>query len=156
MWYCSVDLPDSWLSLFEGTELEGKLHVSALLATADEIGRPHLAFLSAGEILARHPHRIGLALWPKSQTTGNFRRVGYANLYGVADGAVWEARLKLERDVTGEWAFFDTDVVDLKRHAASYADVTALINFKLHDPGATVDRWRKQIAMLREFTMNAT
>ena len=149
-----MDLPNSWLSAFGGTELEGKLHVSVLFATVDETGRPHLAFLSAGEVLALRPQRIGLALWPNSQSSANFRRVGYATLYGAADGSVWEADLRLRRDVARELACFDADVSDLKRHAAPYAHVDELISFTLHDPIATLNRWCKQIAQLREFMLN--
>jgi len=44
-------LPGAWHTLFDGTALEQKLSVSALLATTDEEGWPHVSFLSAGEVL---------------------------------------------------------------------------------------------------------
>ena len=146
-----MDLPNNWLSLFDGTGLEDKLHVSALIATVDELNRPHLAFLSAGEVLVWQPRRIAVALWPTSRSTANFRRIGHATLYGVADGSVWEVRLHLKRQVSGEWALFDTDVETVTRHTAPYAEVTGLVGFRLVDPVSATDRWRKQITMLREF-----
>jgi hypothetical protein len=77
-------------------------------------------------------------------------RVGRAVLHAVADGAVWEARLTSQpRADAKDLAVFDAEIIDVRRHAAPYAEVTGLIGFRLHDPAATLDRWRRQIERMR-------
>ena len=146
-----MDIPHDWLTLFDGTQIEAKLHVSALLATVDEKNRPHLAFLSVGEVFVWQPRRVAVALWPTSRSTANFRRTGHATLYAVADGSVWEALLYLKRQVSSGLALFDTDVENVACHTAPYAEVTGLVGFRLLDPASVTDRWRKQITVLRDF-----
>jgi len=147
-----VDIPPEWLSLFDGTQLENKLHVAALLSTVDEVSRPHLSFLSVGEVLLHDSKRLGLALWAKSQTAANFRRSGQGTLYGAAQGSVWEAQLVVHRhDIVANLALFNAHVSDVRCHSAPYADVTSLVGFRLHDPDSAVDRWRQQINQLRTF-----
>jgi hypothetical protein len=47
---------------------------------------------------------------------------------------------------------FDATVIDVRRHAAPYAEVTGLIGFRLNDPVSTLDRWRRQIERIRAST----
>ena len=147
-----VELPVTWMSQFNGLDLDTKLHVAAILATADDAQWPHLAYLSAGEVLTHDTQRLSLALWPASRSTANLRRVGHGVLHAVADGAIWETRLAArprEDDGAGGLAIFDADVIGVSRHAAPYAEVTGLIGFRLNDPVSTLDRWRRQIERLR-------
>ena len=65
----TIDLPSEWTSQFDGTHLEDKLHVAAVLATVDAEGWPHLAYLSAGEVLVHGPRRVSVCLWPASRST---------------------------------------------------------------------------------------
>jgi hypothetical protein len=143
-------LPSAWITQFDGANLDGKLHVSAVLATVDDAGWPHSAYLSAGEVLAHDARRITFVLWSTSRSAANLLRVGRGVLHAVADGAVWEARLTSQpRADTGELVVFDAQVIDVSRHAAPYAEATGLIGFRLHDPAATLDRWRRQIERMR-------
>ena len=89
----SVELPRAWLSQFDGSNLEAKLQVAAVLGTVDDAGWPHLTYLSAGEVLAHGGQRLSFGLWPASRSTANLRRLGHAVLQAVADGAVWETRV---------------------------------------------------------------
>jgi hypothetical protein len=143
-------LPD-WLTQFDGEGLPDKVGVAAILGTVDGEGWPHLAYLSAGEILVEGD-RLSLALWPTSQTCANLKRRGQAILHVGAEGVVWEARLSLtpraEVDQHGT-AIFDGEVEAIRRHAAPYADVLCLISFRLHDPAATLQRWAEKLAELR-------
>jgi hypothetical protein len=141
-------LPD-WLTQFDGERLTEKVGVAAILGTADAEGWPHLAYLSAGEILVRDS-RLSLALWPTSQSCANLRRSGQAVLHVGAGGVVWEARLHLRpRGGDERAAIFDGEVGELRRHAAPYADVQALVSFRLHDAPATIQRWTEKLADLR-------
>ncbi len=143
-------LPE-WLTQFDGEALPDKVGAAAILATADAEGWPHLAYLSAGEILVQDT-RLSLALWPTSETCANLRRTGQAVMQVGADGVVWEARLKLTPRATDgdtRTAIFDGEVQGLRRHAAPYADVLCLISFRLHDAPATLERWTEKLAELR-------
>ena len=147
----SDDLPSEWVSQFDGTRLEDKLHVAAMLAAVDAEGWPHLAYLSAGEVLVHDLRRLSVSLWPASRTTANLQRAGRGVLYAAAAGAVWETKLvAVLRAGSNTPAIFDADVIEVHRHAAPYAEVTALIGFRLSDPPSTVDRWRRQIEQMRD------
>jgi hypothetical protein len=147
----SVELPHAWLGQFDGSSLENKLHVAAVLATVDDAGWPHLAYLSAGEVLAHCTQRLSFALWPTSRSAANLRRVGHCVLHAVADGAVWETRLAARsRADANDLVVFDAEVIGVRRHSAPYAEVTALIGFRLNDSVSTLDRWRRQIERMRE------
>jgi hypothetical protein len=71
-------------------------------------------------------------------------------LYAAAAGAVWETKfVAVVRAGSNTPAIFDADVIEIHRHAAPYAEVTALIGFRLSDPASTVERWREQIEKMR-------
>ncbi len=141
-----------WLQPFSGKDLQASMSEAAILASVDDEGWPHHAYLGAGEILAR-PTGISIALWKCSRTTANIMRDGRAVLYAAAEANIWEARLMLTRRlVEGEGlAVFDGVLSAVRRHAAPYANVLGLLEFKLHDKQATLDRWRKQIELLRGY-----
>jgi hypothetical protein len=145
-------LPAAWLAQFDGTGLEDKIDVSAVLATVDAEGWPHIAYLSAGEVLALGADRLRLLLWPASRSAANMRDAGRAVLHAVADGAVWEARLAVRATrAAGKLLLIDVGIADIVRHAAPYADATSLIGFRLHDPIASVGRWRDNVARMRDW-----
>ena len=144
------ELPAAWTAQFDGAHLDRKLEVSATLATVNEDGWPHLAYLSAGEVLAYDSRRITFLLWSRSRSAASLMRVGRGVLHAVADGAVWEARLiSRPRADADEVAVFDAEIIEVRRHAAPYAQTTQLIGFRLHDTAATLERWRRQIERMR-------
>jgi hypothetical protein len=143
-------LPAAWVAQFDGTHLDSRLGVSAVLATSDEEGWPHLAYLSAGEVLAHDSQQVSFLLWSQSGSATSLLRTGRGVIHAVADGAVWEARLASRpRASADELTVFDARVTDVRRHAAPYAETTSLIGFRLHDPAATLDRWHLQIERMR-------
>ena len=71
-------LPETLHRLLDGSDLDGKVGETMELLTVGPEGWPHVALLSAGEVLAATPEEIRLALWPSSQTTANLRRTGQA------------------------------------------------------------------------------
>src|SRR5882757_4887427 len=110
----SVDLPAAWVVQFNGTDLETKLHVAAVLGTVDDAGWPYLAYLSVGEVLAHSSQRLSVALWPSSHSTANLQRVGRGAIHAVADGAIWEARLIARpREGVNELVVFDAEIVEV-------------------------------------------
>ena len=142
----------AWMSQFDGGELDSKTHVSALLATVDAGGRPHIAYLSCGEILALPPDRLRLLLWPASGTARNLKVSRSASLHIAHDGVVQELGLETVCLLADEQSFMiEMQVVGSKSHRAPYASVRGMIDFELSDPAATLDRWRDQIARLRGF-----
>jgi hypothetical protein len=144
-------LPSSWIGMFDGEALDQRLGVSALLCTTSDDGWPHASFLGVGEILMQGPDRLGLMLWPHSNTARNLTRTGRASLFAAADGEVWEARLQAAAigEVGEEPQIFHATVAAVRRHPAPYAEVEGMITFRLHDPAGVLDRWREQIARLR-------
>src|SRR5258708_10186028 len=84
----SVELPHAWLGQFDGSNLENKLHVAAVLGTVDDAGWPHLAYLTAGEVLAHCLLRLSFALSPTSRIAANLLRLGHFLLHAVAARAV--------------------------------------------------------------------
>jgi hypothetical protein len=151
-----LELPSAWVTQFDGAHLDRKLHVSAVLASTDDEGWPHLSYLSAGEVLAQDARRVTFLLWSASRSAANLLRVSRGVLHAVADGAVWETRLisQPRADAT-EVTVFDAQVIEVRRHAAPYAEATGLIEFHLHDPAATLERWRLQIERMRESRYSA-
>lgn len=145
-------LPPSWLLAFDGTRLESRLALSAILATVDDEDWPHLAYMSAGEILVRDAQRLYFGAWPQSRSTRNLLDSGRASLQVALDGVVWEARVRVQRcgDAGDEFTVFKGEVMAVRRHAAPYALVESLIGFTLHDPAEVLRRWQKQIDLLRQ------
>jgi flavin reductase (DIM6/NTAB) family NADH-FMN oxidoreductase RutF len=141
-----------WMAQFDGNALENKTGVSALLATSDADGWPHVAYLSCGEVLAVPPDRVRLCLWARSGTARNIMAAGRACLHVAADGVVWEERLSSIGEATAETLFMvEMEVVETIRHQAPYARVEAMIGFALSEPTQTLVRWRNQLARLRAF-----
>ncbi|WP_174292251.1 pyridoxamine 5'-phosphate oxidase family protein [Sphingomonas bacterium] len=142
-------LPASLLAQFDGDDLSDKLAVSAVLATVAEDGWPHLAYLSAGEVLIAGD-RLKLRLWPRSSSAANLRRDGHVALHAAADGVAWEVRLAVVGRVdTPDYLIVEMTVVGAISHRAPYAEVGGMIGFTLHDEARTLARWEAQVAHLR-------
>lgn len=142
--------PASLLAQFDGTDLAGRLAVSAVLATVAEDGWPHIAYLSAGEVLALSAQRLRVRLWPGSGTAANLRRNGRAAFHAASAGAVWELRLETVDAVdTPDSLILDMLIGQVVSHRAPYAEVRGMIGFALADEALTLARWQAQIAHMR-------
>ncbi|TPG39596.1 hypothetical protein EAH79_12815 [Sphingomonas koreensis] len=146
-----TDLPLTLRRDFDGADLADKTGVSALLATVDAAERPHLAFLSVGEVLLAGD-RLAITLWSKAQSLAALRARGAGALFASADGVVHELVLETDRIVDRDDAPFSIAIARLagaRVHAAPYATVDTLIGFTLKDRDATLARWAGQIAAMR-------
>lgn len=142
-------LPASLLAQFDGNNLGDKLGVSAVLATVAEDGWPHLAYLSAGEVLI-DGGKLKVRLWPGSGSAANLRRDGHVALHAAADGAALEVRLAIVGRVdTPDYLIVEMTVVEAISHRAPYAEVGGMIGFTLHHEAKTLSNWEAQIAHLR-------
>lgn len=142
--------PASLLAQFDGTNLADKLAMSAVLATVAEDGWPHLAYLSAGEVLAVSGDRLRVRLWPGSGSAANLRRGGKAALHAASDGAVCELRcVVVETIETPAFLLADLRISETIGHRAPYAQVRGMIGFALTDEARTLERWHAQVAHMR-------
>ena len=144
-------IPPVIRALFDGRDLSAKTLASAILATVDDKGWPHLSFLSAGEILIHGDH-LWLTLWATAHGAAALRRTGRGVLFAAAEGVVHELRLESlapppARD--GGTVVIALHAVGHREHAAPYASVSGLIGFALDDPAASIDRWQRQIDLMR-------
>ena len=147
----AATMPAAWRETFDGTALDVKLKVSALLSTVAEDAWPHASFLGVGEVLADGPRALKLMLWPSSNAAANILRDGRAAFFAVADGAVWEARLEIVRDAMADVGLrmFAAEIVLMREHRAPYAEVEGLVSFRLQQEEDTLARWHRQIACLQ-------
>ena len=142
----------SWL---DGLNLEDKQHEAMMLHTVSEDGWPHVAMISAGEVIALDRQRLRLALWKGTNTTANILRTGRAVLVAVHNGAVHSVRLKLNHLPELPHAIhprerFEGGVVFVKEDTAKYAEVDCGVRMTLKDPAEVLRRWRETIRELRE------
>jgi hypothetical protein len=148
-------LAASVVRLLSGTELASAVGTTFELITVDEQGWPHVALLSAGEILATGPSSLRLALWASSGTTANLTWAGRALLTFVHDHAYYRVRMtvaQIEAPETGSrpLAAFLATVVEVQVDEVPYATVTGGITFELADAAGTVKRWSDTLEALRD------
>ena len=129
------------------------------LVTVDADGWPHIAWLSAGEVLVGPDDTLSLCLWPGSSTAANLHRTGQALLQAVIDGKVSKALLSVRSGGSmrvGDRALqaFTATLVRLSEDRVSYADVLSGPTYRLHDPDTVVPRWRDQLACLEQTAGN--
>lgn len=123
------------------------------LSVAGTDGWPHLALLSAGEVLAVSPTELRLALHAGSGTTAGLEASGRALLLVAHDGAAVAARLTARPLGTAEIAGVDlarfaATVEDVALHRAPYAHFESGPRFRLTERDATLARWRETLASL--------
>lgn len=146
-------LPERLVAFFDGTDLESKVGTTVLLATASVEGRPHLAMLSAGEVLASRDGELRLALHRHSGSSRALIDNGQALLSVVLDGAAYQVRLRARAvpvdDASSErTTYFSAMVEECREERASYARLVSGITFELVEPAGTIQRWRDKLAVL--------
>lgn len=82
-------LPDALWELLCGRGLAARMGQAILIATTDAEGWPHPAMLSYGEVVALDRHRLRLAVYRTSRTSGNLRRNGKLTLCLVGAGMAY-------------------------------------------------------------------
>jgi hypothetical protein len=146
------EIPPEVMALLDGRDLAGRDAMAFVLMTTGEHGWPHAALLSVGEVLARSPSDVALALHRTSGTTANLARTGRATLLVVAPPAAYTIRLDARPAPAagdGPLARFSAGVAAVIRHEAPYAQLTAPIGFRLADPDAVHARWAATLDTLR-------
>jgi hypothetical protein len=148
-------LPAELRPLFDGANLASKVGETFLLLTIDADGWPHMAMLSAGELVLADAFTLHAALWLNSTATRNLEHAGRGLLALTCGGAGYYIRLTARRAAdldlgeNGRLAAFVLRVEDVQEDAVSYAELTSGIRFRLHDPEAVVARWQQTIDALR-------
>jgi hypothetical protein len=147
-------LPPPVLSLLDGRDVAGKVGFAILLSTVDPRGHPHFALLSVGEVLAREPGALRLALYDNSSTTANLRRDGRLSLALAHGGLAYYVKgTAAERpgplpDLPGQ-AVFDVAVDEVLEDGEPIAQVTSGFSLTLaHDPARIIAHWERGIAAL--------
>jgi hypothetical protein len=148
----SREIPAAVVRYLDGTDLLKKTQ-ALRLSTVDSDGWPHAALLSAGDIVVMPSGHIRFALFPKSTMTSNLDRAGRLTIALSLDGGICELRLRSRRLANAApdvpLAFFEGEVETVRQHVAPYANVTAGVEFSLHEPQSVLPRWQRQIAALR-------
>lgn len=149
-------LPPLLQGLFDGRDLASKIGDTFLLTTTDAEGWPHVAMLSAGElVLAPSGDALNVGLWLHSTATKNLERDGRGLLTVVTDGAGFYLRLTAQRQADldlgadGRLARFALHVVDVQEDRVNYATLTSGVTFRLHEPDGVVARWQRTVEALR-------
>jgi hypothetical protein len=150
----SESLTAELAALLDGRDLSGKVGDTYLLVTTGEDDWPHIAMLSAGELLAVSPGELRLALWPGTSTTANLRARGRALLAYFAPGTAYYIQLEVQPyesrvAVSDSLARFSARVKRVRVDRVDYAEITTGIRFRLKDPATVLDRWEQAISNLR-------
>ena len=147
-------LPADLAAALDGRRLADRVGDTYLLLTTSEAGWPHVAMLSAGEVLAVDEAALRLGLWPQSRSTENLVRTGRGLLMAVRPPATYYVRVRVrslgEAPVEDRrLAVFGATVEDVLEDVVDYARVTQGIRFDLADPPRVLAHWAAAIAAMR-------
>ncbi len=147
-------LPADLAAALDGRRLAERVGDTYLLLTTSEAGWPHVAMLSAGEVLAMDEAALRLGLWPGTASTENLQQSGRGLLMAVRPPATYYVRLRVS--ALGEvpvddrrLAVFGAAIEEVLEDVVGYARVTEGIRFELADPPRVVAHWEAAIAALR-------
>lgn len=135
-------------------EPERQVGLTILVLSELESGWPHLAMVSVGELVVAADERLALALWPTSTCAANLARAGRVTLAVVADGLAFSLRCRVDHEFPisphedPAMRGFVLRVTAAVEDAAPYADLLTGVTYRLHDPQATLARWRRTRAAL--------
>lgn len=148
-------LPPALVTLLDGNDLREKASFVLLLLTQDADGYPRPAMLSVGEVLARGPSELRLALYASSSTTANLRRAGKLTLASAHGGRGYYVRASarelavMDPGLAGLTVFAVT-VDDVLEDGEAIAEVTSGFTMRLTaDPERTVATWETTMRALR-------
>jgi hypothetical protein len=150
----SNELSAELIALLDGTNLDGKVGETILLLTMSDQGWPHLAMLSAGEVLAVSGRDLRLALWPNTESGANLKRDGKATLVMVLGGA--GHYVEVEADAPFDLVFedgpldlFNCRIRSILADKVDYAVLTTGITFELPDQAGILARWRRTVSAMQ-------
>ena len=147
-------LPAALVQLWDGRRLGQKARFAVLLTTIDARGYPHPAMLSVGEVLARDPQNLRLALYANSSTSNNLRRSGSLSLALAADGFAYYVKATA-REMQGPLpnlqglAAFAVTIDEVLEDGEAIAQVTSGFTIELtRESDKIVGSWERVIAAL--------
>jgi hypothetical protein len=146
-------VPDALAQRLDGSDPAAEEGFTPLLVTVDAEGWPHIALLSAGEVLIVD-QRIRMALWARSTATEDLDRSGRGLVYAVVGDDALGLRVKCHRgpdiDEPGtRLATFECRVEDAFSDKVGYAELRSGITFVLVRPDRDLARWKRTISALR-------
>jgi hypothetical protein len=148
-------MPLTMVTLLDGDKLDEKAHLVFLLLTQDAEGYPRPAMLSVGEVLARGPTELRLALYGGSSTTANLRRTGKLTLVLAGGGLGYYVRATAreiavtDADLAG-LAVFNAVVDEVLEDGEPIAEVTSGFTMRLTGDGSRViAMWEATVRALR-------
>jgi hypothetical protein len=147
-------IPQDLASRLDGRHLDVRVGDTYLLATVSEDGWPHVAMLSAGEVVAHGEATLRIGLWPGTHSTANLARTGQALLVAVVPPATYYLRLRCRPlgEVPVEdrgLAAFEAEVTEALEDVVGYARVTEAIRFELNEPARILRHWAAAVAALQ-------
>lgn len=145
--------PPAVVDLLDGSNLDHKVGTAIGVVTVNADGWPHPAQLSPGEVLLAPDGGLRLAVHPHATMAANLRRDGRIVLILATDGANHELRFQVTEAsplTDPPLAAFTGHLVVARAHRSPYAEVVSGVQYTLHDPDGTLDRWRRQITALRQ------
>lgn len=150
-----AELNPDLLALLDGTDLDSKVGETVLLLTVSDSGWPHLAMLSAGELLATRPDEVRIALWKGTTSGNNLRRTSKGTLALVHGGAGHYIELKVTgtadlRAGAESLDYFVCAVTKALSDMVGYATLTSGIRFELPRREDVVSRWEGTVRAMRE------
>ncbi|MGS0893588.1 hypothetical protein ACVBGC_13760 [Burkholderia stagnalis] len=144
--------PPTVVALLDGSAPDRHADFAASLLVATDDGQLRTTLLSVGEIHARDARTLLFALWPQSRAARALAQRRAAALTLVADGAFWQAQLKidpLEGDFGG-LAGFAATIAHGDAQRVGYARLATGVTFTLEgERAAVLARWRRQLEHLR-------
>jgi hypothetical protein len=148
-------MPEEMVRALDGTDLEAKVGPAHMVLTSDRDGTPRPCMVSAGELLAVDDRRLRLVLWSGTRTGANLARGGTALVCYVTVGTVLyvrgTSRALPDVHVRG-MDCFEIEVRSVESDVHPGLPVTGGLRFGLErmDRDSLVERWRSQLATLRE------
>ncbi len=141
------------LALIDGTGLEERVGEAFILTTTSAEGWPHIALLSAGEVVAVDDRELRIALWPNTAATRNLEENGKALLAIIGEHRCLYLRLLCRRgpDIpsgSGRLAVFTCSIESAVEDEVGYALIIGGVTFEVTD-SAVIDRWRQTVGALR-------
>ncbi|MDY0941339.1 pyridoxamine 5'-phosphate oxidase family protein [Priestia megaterium] len=142
-----TELPKAVRSFLNGKGLERKQHDAMLLSTVTSEGFPHVAMISAGELVAISSSRVKLLIWKDTTSSKNMIQNHKATVTLVMEGKAYYIKLLLKKEasVLSGYELFTGEVAAFKEDYAKYAVLTSGIQFQLHHPKEVLSRWEKSI-----------
>ena len=146
-------IPEALTRLLDGVDPAAQEGFTPLLVTVGAEGWPHIALLSAGEVLILG-QRVRMALWQRSGATIDLDLSGRGLLYAVVGDDALGLRIACRRgpdlDAPGSGlATFECGVEEAFSDKVGYAELRSGITFTLNNPTRDLPRWQHTISALR-------